>query len=293
LTTHGSGRRELADRIASPSNPLTARVMVNRLWHHVFGHGIVATPDNFGILGDKPSHPELLDSLATRFVASGWSIKRALKEMVLSRAFQQANVPAQTDRAAELDPQNRLLHHYPVRRLTAEELRDTILVSSGALDEKLYGPSIDPYRDKPQDYRRLFSGPLDGAGRRSIYLKVTRMEGAKFLETFDYPNPMATVGARDVTNVPAQALTLLNDPFVIAQAVRLGGRVLDASTFDDRLDTLFRDTLARKPDAAERERFRGLSRELASLLGKPAESSEVWAQLAHAALNLKEFLYIQ
>jgi hypothetical protein len=104
---------------------------------------------------------------------------------------------------------------------------------------------------------------------------------------------MATVGARDVTNVPAQALTLLNDPFVIAQAVRLGGRVLDASTFDDRLDTLFRDTLARKPDAAERERFRGLSRELASLLGKPAESSEVWAQLAHAALNLKEFLYIQ
>jgi mono/diheme cytochrome c family protein len=293
LTTHGSGRRELAERIAAPSNPLTARVMVNRLWHHVFGHGIVTTPDNFGTLGDAPSHPELLDALASRFVSGGWSIKRALREMVLSRAFRQANVPAQAARAAEVDPQNRLLHHYPVRRLTAEELRDSILVSSGALDEKLYGPSIDPYRDKPQDYRRLFSGPLDGAGRRSIYLKVTRMEGAKFLETFDYPNPMATVGARDVTNVPAQALTLLNDPFVIAQSAKLGDRVLDGKPFDERLDALFRDTLARTPDDVERERFRGLSRELSSLLAKPADSREVWSQLAHAALNLKEFLYIQ
>ncbi len=286
-----SGRRELAERIANPANPLTSRVMVNRLWHHVFGRGLVATPDNFGTLSDKPSHPELLDALAARFVNDGWSVKRMIRMLVLSRTFRQSNEAS--SEAKEIDPQNALLHHYPVRRLTAEGLRDSILAATGTLRPDLYGPSIDPYRDKPQDYRRLFSGPLDGEGRRSIYLKVTRMEAARFLETFDYPSPMATVGARDVTNVPAQALTLLNDPFVISQAAILAERVMGRPTFDARLDALFRFALGRTPDPAERERFTGLSRELASLLRKPANGPEVWSQLAHATLNLKEFLYIQ
>lgn len=296
LASQSSGRLELAARIASPANPLTARVMVNRLWHHVFGRGLVATPDNFGVLGAEPTHPELLDSLAAQFTSTSggaWSIRKMLRAMVLTRAFRQSNTPAQAELARELDPQNRWLHHYPVRRLTAEELRDSILVASGSLDATLFGPSIDPYRDKPQDYRRLFSGPLDGAGRRSLYLKVTRMEGAKFLETFDYPNPMATVGARDITNVPAQALTLLNDPFVVDQAAKLAGRQAGSLPLDAFLDGLFRQTLARLPQPAERERFRGLARELASLLVKPVDSAEVRAQLAHATLNLKEFLYIQ
>jgi hypothetical protein len=286
LTNKGSGRLELAEKLASKNNPLTARVMVNRIWHYVFGRGLVASVDNFGLLGDRPSHPELLDGLSARFIAGGWSVKKMIRLLVTSETFRQSGAASAQSR--EIDPQNTLLQHYPLRRLSAEELRDSILSASGRLRDEMYGGSVHPHREKPQDYRRLFSGPLDGEGRRSLYVKVTRMESARFLETFDYPNPMATRGARDVTNVPAQALTLLNDPFVIAESARLAERVKQAGTqFDDRLTALFRFTLGRVPDATERERFRGLSAELASLGGEP------WAHLAHAALNLKEFLYIQ
>ena len=214
--TRGSGRRELAELIASSSNPLTARVMVNRVWHHVFGRGIVTTPDDFGGMGEKPTHPELLDFMATGFASDGWSIKRLVRRIVLSRTFRQSSLPDK--QAVRIDPGNELLHHYPARRLDAESLRDTILAVSGRLDATQFGPSIHPHRKDEIDYRKLWSGPLDGEGRRSIYTKVTRMEGPQFLELFDFPNPMATRGRRDRTNVPAQALALLNDPFVINQA---------------------------------------------------------------------------
>ncbi|MBL8178117.1 MAG: PSD1 domain-containing protein [Bryobacterales bacterium] len=269
----GSGRRELAEAIANGANPLTARVMVNRIWHHVFGKALVASVDNFGILAEKPERLELLDALAARFVRDGWSVKRMIRLLVLSPEFASAG-------------------GFAMRRLTAEQLRDSILASAGTLRDSMYGPSVSPYRDKPQDYRRLFAGPLDGEGRRSIYTKVTRMEGARLLETFDYPSPMAARGARDVTNVPAQALTLLNDPFVIAQAEVLGKRVMAADAAG-RMRALFRFGLGREPGAAERERFEGLGREIASLSGEARESVAVWAQLGHALFNLKEFLYIQ
>lgn len=287
LATHGSGRMELAELIASPKNPLTARVMVNRIWHHVFGQGLVRSVDNFGLIGDRPSHPELLDALATQFIADGWSMKKTIRRMVLSNTFRQSS---ETEAAAlETDPQNALLHHYPLRRLTAEELRDSILMSSGTLQKPPSGGSVDPWRPEPQAYRRLFTGPLDGEGRRSLYLKVTRMEGTRFLETFDYPSPMTTRGSRDVTNVPAQALALLNDPFVVQQAERLGQRVLSASqeNFEQRLETLFRFTLCRHPSDAERQRFRALADQLGAL-----DEKERWKHLAHAMFNMKEFLYI-
>jgi cytochrome c553 len=291
---NGGNRRELAEHIAAPTNPLTARVMVNRIWHHVFGRGLVATPDNFGTLGDPPSHPELLDYLAARFIEENWSIKRLIQLLVTSETFRQSG--AVTAKARETDPQNKLLHHYPLRRLSAESLRDTLLAVSGKLQPTMYGPSIDPYRAEAKDYRRLFAGPLDGAGRRSIYLKVTRMEGNTFLETFDYPNPMATRGSRDVTNVPLQALTMLNDPFVLGEAEATARRLMaaPAASLDQRLDALFRLTLARAPDAVERARFSGLARELASLhrSGDPLASFIVWKDVAHAVFNLKEFLYI-
>lgn len=292
----GSGRRELAERIANPANPLTARVMVNRIWSHVFGRGLVPSVDNFGLLGDHPSHPELLDYLAAKFVEDGWSIKKMIRLMVTSETFRQS--AAAGERASEIDPQNELLQHYPVRRLEAEPLRDSILAAAGNLNETMYGPSTQPYREQPKDYRRLFSGPLDGDGRRSIYLKVTRMEGPRFLETFDFPIPMTTRGARDVTNVPAQALALLNDPFVIAEAARSAQRLLaqPAASMDSRLTRLFRAALARNPDPAELERFRGLAAELASLHQVPRsellDSLTVWKDLAHAVFNLKEFVYI-
>ncbi|MBI4909647.1 MAG: DUF1553 domain-containing protein [Acidobacteria bacterium] len=297
IATHGSGRRELAEMIASPENPLTARVFVNRVWGQLFGGGLVATTDNFGRFGETPSHPELLDSIAARFVEQGWSTKRLIRELVLTQAFQQTSVASKE--AAEADPLNRLLSHYPVRRLEAESIRDLILATSGRLDAKLYGVSIHPHRDEVKDYRKLLAGPLDGDGRRSIYIKVTRMEGPRFLELFDFPAPSVARGNRDITNVPAQALALLNDPFVIGQARFWAERLVKdgAATAEDRIDRMFQRALGRQASAAERERFRGLAYQAGSLYNVPREgmmeSAAIWKDVAHTLFNLKEFIYLQ
>lgn len=203
-------RRELL------TNRITARVMVNRVWHHLFGVGLVRTVDDFGHVGERPSHPELLDFLAARFVADGWSVKRLIRAIVTSRTFRASNVPSAT--AQERDPQNRLLAHFAARRMEAEAIRDSILTASGRLNRSLYGMSVPPYREKENADRRLFPGPLDGDGRRGVYIKNTLMEAPKFLGAFNFPGGKVTQGRRDVTNVPAQALALLNDPFVIDQA---------------------------------------------------------------------------
>ncbi len=293
----GSGRREVAELIASPSNPLTARVMANRIWLHIFGRGIVPTADNFGVYGERPSHPELLDSLAARFMRDGWSIKKQIRYLVLSQTFQQASKPSPA--AVTADAQDRLLSHYPVHRMEGESIRDAILTVSGRLDPVMYGGSIHPYREEPKDYRKLFQGPLDGDGRRSIYLKVTRHEGSRFLETFDFPNPMVARGNRDSTNVPPQALALMNDPFVLDQAGFWADRLIaqKAPTINARLDAMFRTALGRLPDDAERARFTGLAKELASLHkavpDKLLDNRDVWKDMAHAMFNLKEFVYIR
>jgi hypothetical protein len=293
----GSGRREVAELIASPTNPLTARVMANRIWLHVFGRGIVPTADNFGVYGERPSNPELLDYLASRFVREGWSIKKQIRFLVLSQAFRQSSKPSAEAIAA--DPQDRLLSHYPVHRLEGESIRDAVLVVSGRLDGTLYGPSIQPHREEPKDYRKLHQGPLDGNGRRSIYLKVTRHEGSRFLETFDFPNPNVARGNRDTTNVPPQALALLNDPFIIGQAGVWADRLiaLQAPTPEARIDSMFREALGRPPDETESARFSGLAKELASLHKAAPDqilgSRDIWKDMAHAIFNLKEFLYLR
>jgi hypothetical protein len=296
-TPRGSGRLELAECIASPANPLTARVMVNRLWHHVFGTGLVRTVDDFGHVGERPSHPELLDWLAARFVADGWSVKRMLRLLVLSHAFQQSSRQSAVGRQA--DPQNRLLHHYPARRMEAEAIRDAILAASGRLDRTLYGPSVQPYRDKENADRRLFPGPLDGRGRRSLYIKPTLMEGPSFLKVFNFPAGKVCQGRRDVTNVPAQALALLNDPLVLQQADVWAGRLVarpDASVAA-RVEHMFAVALGRAPDVEERERFEKAVGELARLHGVPAErvlrSLAVWKDVAQAMFELQEFIYIR
>jgi hypothetical protein len=202
-----SGRLELAGRIAAADNPLTARVMVNRVWHHLFGTGLVKTVDDFGHVGEVPSHPELLDYLAIQFINDGWSMKRLIRALVLTKTFQSSNRSSEMSR--EIDPQNRLLQHYPARRMDAELVRDAILTASGRLDGKLFGMSVQPFREKEYADRRLFPGPLDGEGRRSVYIKNNLMEAPKFLGAFNFPGGKVTQGRRDVTNVPAQALALL------------------------------------------------------------------------------------
>ena len=258
----GSGRLEVAEAMASPENPLTARVYVNRVWHHVFGQGLVTSTDNFGRLSDPPANPDLLDHLAAEFIRNGWSTKILVKQLLLTNAFQSEN---------------------QIRRLDAESIRDTLLAVSGRLDETMYGPSIQPHRKEPTDHRRLFQGPLDGNGRRSIYLKVTRMQGPKFLEIFDFPAPLQTRGNRDVTNVPTQSLAMLNDPFVLQQAQGWADR-LPVGTFEYRLNRMFESALLRPPTQEETAAYKQLAETL---------SPNPWPTLAHTLLNSKEFLYLQ
>jgi len=272
-------------------------VMVNRIWHHLFGRGIVATVDNLGRFGERPSHPDLLDHLATRFVEDGWSIKEAIRNVVMSRTFQQSS--AARAGASEADPANELFHRYPARRLTAESIRDSILTVSGKFDPTMFGPSIHPHREEPKPYRKLLSGPLDGHGRRSLYLKVTRHEGASFLEALDFPTPAAARGRRDVTNVPRQALTMMNDRFVVGEA-EFWARALvreSSASVEDRLRTMYRKALGRTPAEPELGRMAALAVEFGTLHGEQPEallgSIPVWRDMAHAIFNLKEFIYIR
>jgi hypothetical protein len=173
-TSKTSGRLELTDALLDPEHPLTARVYVNRVWQWIFGTGLVATPDDFGRLGDKPSHPELLDWLAREFIREGWSTKKLVRHLVLSQTFRQSS--AVSDAARERDPADRLRQHYPTRRLEAEEIRDSLLGVSGRLDPQLYGRPILPFRPVEDGLKRLFTGPLDGDGRRSVYLQMSIMD---------------------------------------------------------------------------------------------------------------------
>jgi hypothetical protein len=300
----GSGRLQLARLIADPSNPLTSRVMVNRVWHHVFGRGVVASVDNFGALGEKPSHPELLDHLADRFVKEGWSVKRLVRELVLSSAFRMDSRSSPESDAA--DPDNRLLHRMPVRRLEAEAIRDQVLAISGRLDrERMYGPGVEvhltPFMENGygNDYGRpKSSGPMDGEGRRSVYLMVRRNFLNPMLVAFDSPPPLNTAGRRVTSNVPAQALILMNDPFVAEQATLWARRVLAREALDAerRVKRMYAEALARPP--TEQELVVALrfldhhAEELQVPHKKRATDERLWADFAHVLMNVKEFIYL-
>ena len=299
----GSGRLELARQIARPDNPLLARVMVNRAWHYVFGRGIVASTDNFGALGDRPTHPEVLDYLADRFVREGWSLKKLLRELVLSNAFAMSSrASAAADGA---DPDNRLLHRANVRRLEAEAVRDSVLAVSGRLDRTMYGPGVEvymtPFMDNNygDDYGRpKSSGPLDGGGRRSIYQIVRRNFMNPMLVAFDFPQPLNTVGRRSVSNVPAQALILMNDPFVAEQAKVWARRVIASKDADasGRVRQMYLEAFARPPTDGELQAALRFLDHHAEVLAIPADrraaDEQLWADLAQVLINVKEFSYL-
>ena len=298
FTTTASGRLELAQAITAPGNPLTARVMANRLWHHVFGRGLVETVDNFGAQGKLPTHPALLDYLALRFVEQGWSVKSMIREMVRSHAFRQST---QADaQAAEVDPENLLWRHYPVRRLEAEAIRDAILAVSGRLDTTMYGEPVPIHltefmegRGRPQA-----SGPLDGAGRRSIYIAMRRNFLSPMMLAFDMPIPFSTFGKRNTTNVPAQSLTMLNDSLVVRQATVWAGNLvaLHGLDVDEKIDHIYLTALSRLPTEEERANAIAFIRQQASGYGLSEEEAfddlRSWAAYCHVVLNLKEFIYL-
>ena len=294
----GLVRLHLAEAVAAADNPLTARVAVNRVWRHLFGYGIVRTADNFGRLGDPPSHPELLDHLAAGFVDDGYSIKRLVRRLVLSRAYRMSSQASA--RAAGIDPSNRLLQHANLRRLDAEAIRDAMLSISGRLDPTLYGPSIPVHYAARRGLTEgdPNNGPVDGNGRRSIYQEIRRNAHNPFLEVFDLPKPATTRGQRDTTNVPAQSLALLNSPFVIGQAAEWGRRLAEgeATSVDGRIAHMFVKALARPPSEAERARVADYLSAVAAERGVDRSlllyDAAVWQDVAHSLFNLKEFIFI-
>ena len=288
----GSGRLELAQRLVEPANPLTARVIVNRVWNHHFGEGIVRTPDDFGNMGQPPSHPELLDFLAAEFQRDGWSLKRLHRRLLLTRAYQMSSDPADAV-SEERDPQNRLWHRMPLKRLEAEAIRDAMLAVSGRLDPTQYGPSVLPHltpfmigRGRPGQ-----TGPLDGNGRRSVYINVRRNFLTPLFLAFDAPIPFSTIGRRSVSNVPAQALALMNNPFVVEQAELWAKKTADIGDPDERIRVMYETAFTRGPTDTEFQAAQAFLAEQAQ--AHPEVADRAWADLAHVLFNVKEFIFIR
>jgi hypothetical protein len=292
-SAEGSGRLELARRIGSSENPLTARVMVNRVWHHLFGRGLVASVDNFGVLGERPSHPELLDHLADRFVREGWSVKRLIRAIVLSSVYRMSSRAAD-DSAERVDPANVLLHRQNVRRMEAEAIRDAMLAVSGRLDLTMGGPGVSVHITPFMEGRGRpgASGPLDGAGRRSIYVEVRRNFLPPMMLAFDAPTPFSTMGRRSVSNVPAQSLIMMNDPLVAEQARVWAGRVVKERTLQERVKRMYLEAFARRPSAGELEAVLDFVAIQAKLYGVDESDVKVWGDVAHVLMNAKEFVFV-
>ena len=268
----GLSRMEFAQWLASRDNPLTARVWVNRLWQWHFGRGLVATPSDFGTLGSPPTHPELLDWLASELMESGWSTKHLHRQMVLSATYRQQRL--HDDANAAVDPENQLLWNWPNRRLEAEAIRDAVLVTTGELDTTLGGPSVTPEREE----KTL---------RRTLYLYQRRSEMPAVMEMFDAPELISSCPQRGVSTVALQPLYLLNSEFMMHRAEALADQVyLFAGDHAARqVETAFLYTLGREPDDDEQQRAIGM-------LQSDADSHATLVQFCHALINLNEFLYI-
>jgi cytochrome c553 len=281
----GSGRLQFADWIASPANPLTARVIANRVWQHHFGEGLVRSPDNFGKLGDRPTHPELLDWLAGSLIHDGWSLKKLHKRIVTSQTYRQANGPN-----PDADPENRLLSHFPRRRLDAESIRDGMLAISGQLDRTIggslfVGGNFEYVREHNYD-----------SPRRSLYLPLIRNNVFDFFQTFDFPEPNVTNGKRSTTTVAPQALYLLNNPFVAAQAKAFAERIIDKHRdVEDRIRSAIQTVYLRVATDADLRRAKLLIERYRSAdpTGPPAERElRAWSAWVNVLLASNEFLHV-
>ncbi len=298
LKTKESGRAELAEWIVSKENPLTSRVLVNRVWHHLFGTGLVRTVDNFGTTGEKPSHPDLLDYLAARFQSEGWSVKQLIRNLVLSRTYQLSG-QYQTANYTK-DPGNRLQWRHSPQRMDAEALRDAMLLASGKLNLQ---PAVASVVAKLSgEYGRGAGiGPgLQTNTYRSVYLPIVRNAVPDSLKLFDFAEPSILVGERPVTTVPTQALFFLNSTFVSNQCDELASKLLNQNSMDDaaRVDAAYRTVLSRPATESEIGRAMQFIDQTAGLFeaekrNKPSGVQHAWAGFCQALFGSAEFRYVE
>ena len=293
------GRLHLAEEIVDPSNPLTSRVMVNRIWHHLFGRGIVESVDDFGVLGRNPTQPELLDHLAAKFRDEGWSIKEAIRHVVTSEAYAMSSALSNENAETE-DPANFLVHRQNVRRLQGEAIRDSLLAVSGQLDRTMYGNSIPAhlYPFMTNHRRPGESGPVDAERRRSIYMRVQRNFLSPMMLAYDMPLPDTAIGKRTVSNVPAQSLIMMNDPFVAQQAEAWANKLIaDApDSVANRIDAAYVQAFGREASELEQTKIQ----EFVNLQGAEYGLSdaeiltniELWRDICQVLFMSKEFIYI-
>ena len=283
MPSSSSGRLELANWIIDPANPLTSRVMANRVWHWLFGAGLVRTVDNFGTMGESPSHPELLDHLAVHFIQQGWSVKNLIRTIVLSRTYRLSSSRGKQPE----DPENRLLAHMNQRRLDAESLRDTMLSVGGTLKLEMRGATFPA--DLKTDIGFQFQAP-----RRSVYVPVFRSSLPELFEVFDFANPSLVTGRRDVSTVAPQALFMMNHPFVRTQARLTADRLLSDPLLNEshRIDHAYLQILGRHATEAEI----ALSQEfLKSVIEQLQEESriEAWTQMVQSLFSTIDFRYVR
>jgi cytochrome c553 len=291
-----SGRLEMAHWIASTDNPLTARVMVNRIWQHLFGNGLVPTIDNFGALGDEPSHPELLDTLAVEFMKEGWSVKRLIRSLVLSRTYCLSSLHDEKNFA--VDPSDRLLWRMERRRLDAEEIRDAMLAASGQLD--LSRPQGSPVTQMNGDGKndKMKEAMQELSNHRAVYLPIYRGNLPEALSAFDMADPSLIVGKREVTTVPTQALFLMNSPFVLKQSIEMARRLLGQTDLNDstRIDLAYRLAFGRLPSASEKSRVEKFLNDYHLALEEAGERERgrlaAWSSVCQTLFASGEFRYV-
>ena len=296
ISKETSGRLELANWLVDRSHPLTARVMVNRVWKHMFGEGLVRTVDNFGEMGERPTHPELLDYLAARFMENDWSVKNLVREIALCRTYR---LDCDADRGTyesneSIDGDNRYLWRASRRRLDAETIRDAIMMSSKTL--KLARPQESPVANYPigetgrnQRVRTTLEQPV-----RSVYLPVIRNGVDEFFTVFDFPDPSEVRGSRDVTTVPTQALFMMNSTFVAEQARLAAERLIDQSDSNrSRIVAAYRQTVSRSPSDEEIAKAIQYVNDTIADSGKRNERTELtaWTEVCHALFSSAEFRY--
>ena len=283
----GSGRLELAEWLVGPANPLTPRVTVNRIWQWHFGEALVRTPNNWGKTGEPPTHPELLDYLAQKFIDSGWSVKAMHRMILLSKTYQMSSKASKEARDA--DPGNRLWSRFNRVRMSVEQIRDTMLMLDGSIDTTMGGSLFPTGKGKRE---RIDADELK---RRTLYIPVRRGNIPSLFSTFDFGDATTASDGRTRTNVAPQALFLMNSQFVVDRSRGLAERLLNATsaTDADRVRDAYLIALSRQPDNAEIDTALSYIASLAAKLGGPDATLKSWASFCHILVATNEFLYLE